>query len=610
MTRSYARAGVIFLFVSLLQACGGGGGAGGGSGSGSDPSLSVSSNSVSVSATPGDVAPIGTVTLSVSNPPAAGVFLEGEFSAIGIEWVEVLSTSDTQGTLHINFRSPGSLLNDTYADEITLRACTDQACTTQIRGSPVTIATSYVVSGTGASTATLDRNAVEPVAYRDEQNGLLETVTLTLAPRPESSFTIITEGAANGIETVRHRTLDDVTTAIDLTYFPGQRLAGGIYRDTLTVTVCYDDSCVRQVEGSPFTIRSALTVDPISERGLAHLEVASRTALAHNIVDAEFSKSLNSVIMVGTYPSNALHVYDVASGVEKHHPLNKAPTSVSISPDGLKAAVGHDALVTVVDLATVGQAGAPAPIHLNVSSDIFDIVLDGNDFVHAFPLTDQWVQPHSVEIATNIETLGSYPLRAGSHARLHPGTDWIYTADNGLSPSDIQKWDITTGVALQLYDSPYHGDYGMCGDLWFNEIGTTIYTACGNTFTSSADPAQDMTYAGAMTLATGDFFSVFMIEQLSQSDALGEIALIELDPRYCGFFEYEDPCYTHLALHEDQFLNRQAVYSIRPLRVDDVDYFQRGLFVFHDATTGRKYLLSRLKDMADPNAEYYLSVVE
>jgi hypothetical protein len=32
--------------------------------------------------------------------------------------------------------------------------------------------------------------------------------------------------------------------------------------------------------------------------------------------------------------------------------------------------------------------------------------------------------------------------------------------------------------------------------------------------------------------------------------------------------------------------------------------------VFHDASNGRKYLISRLQSMPDPGAAFYLSVVE
>lgn len=603
MSPAIVRAGASIIFLSLLQACGGGDGDGG---NGPDPRLSLGQAQLSVQATPGETPPVESVSVTVSNPPASTVTKTVEWTGDEIQSVVFV----TQDLIEIRFLSAAMLPNGTYDGTITIHACLDAQCTDEIQGSPATLATHYEVSGTGTSVATFDRTIVQPVAYRDEQVGILETVTLTIQPRPETDFIILSEGAPQRVATIRHRTINDVTTAIDLTYYPGQQLPGGVHRDDLTVTVCYEPSCIRQVDGSPFSIRSDLTVDPPSERGLAHLAVSGRTALMHDVVDAEFSKALNSIVMVSNYPSNTLHVFDVQTGVERDLALNKRPFAVSISPDGLTAAVGHDALVTIVDLTTVGQPAPPAPILLNVTSDVQDVVLDGNGYVHVFPATDQWTQPRSIEIATNVEALGSHVLRAGSNARLLPGGDTIYVADNGVSTLDIERWDISTGVATFLYDSPYFGEYGMCGNVWFDEGGTRIFTPCGNTFGTSDDPAQDMVYAGAMELGNTDIYSVFIIVDLSHNAATGEIALVEQILPYCGTIQYDDPCYTHLAFHEDQFLNRQAVYSIRPLRVDDVDYLQRGLFAFHDATTTRKYLLSRLPDVPDADAAYYLSTIE
>ena len=46
------------------------------------------------------------------------------------------------------------------------------------------------------------------------------------------------------------------------------------------------------------------------------------------------------------------------------------------------------------------------------------------------------------------------------------------------------------------------------------------------------------------------------------------------------------------------------------MTVDGTIYPQLGRHVFHDATNGRKYLISRLEGMADQAAAFYLSVVE
>ncbi len=602
------------LLLTLLQACGGGGGGNGGNppGSGSGPRVTASATNISVAATPGNDSPIGSVTLTVTNPPAAGLFVEGTYSAVGISTVDFISSSATQAILHVVFRLPGSLQNNTYADTIQLRICTEQPCVTQVAGSPINVTTSYVVSGNGTSTVTIDRTSIQIGANTGETSGRTDGVFLTISPTPVSGIYVQTSHTSNGVQDVTSQVgAAGAFADVDITFRSAQSLGSGTYTDTITITVCYDSSCVRQVQGSPFTVSTMLSVGTAPEPGVTPLAVASRVALPHNIIDAEFSKSLNKIVMVGSYPANVLYVYDVATGTEQQQPLNKPPTAVSISPDGLTAAVGHDALITVVDLATIGQAGAPAPILLNVSADVFDLVLDGRGSVHAFPLVDQWVQPHSIDIATNTEQLGSYPLRAGSHARLHPSANFIYTADNGLSPSDIQKWDITSGVASLLYDSPYHGDYAMCGNLWFQETGATIYTACGNTFRSSTVQAQDMVYSGALQLSPTGPSSPYgwRIRFLSQSAALTEIALIEDELYHCELVPSAGPCYEHLAFYESDFLNRLAVYGIGPVTVNNLAYSQHGLFVFYDAVGTNKYLLSRLDGMPNPDAEYYLSVV-
>ncbi len=609
MKLATARLGVLLLFAALLQACGGGGGSGGNP-AGSATRVNASTGNVSVTATPGDQAPIGNVVLTVTNPPAAGLFVEGSYSVAGIDTVDLIVSSATQATVQIIFRSPGSLQNNTYADNIQLRVCTEQPCVKQIAGSPLTITTSYVVSGNGTATATIDRSSVQVAATVGETTNRSESVFVSISPVPAAGTYVQTSNSSNGIQGVTTQILAASAIAeVSITFKSAQQLNSGSYNDTVDVTVCYDQSCVRQVQGSPFAISTTISVGAGPEPGVTPLDVASRVALPHNVVDAEFSKALNRLVMVASYPVNALYVYDVATSTETRQLLNKVPTSVSISPDGQTAAVGHDALISIVNLATVGQVGAPTPILLNVSADVFDIVLDGRGSVHAFPRVDQWVQPHSIDIATNTETLGSYPLRAGSHARLHPSSDFVYTADNDLSPSDIQKWDITSGVATLLYDSPYHGDYGMCGDLWFEETGVTIYTPCGNTFRSSAVQAQDMIYSGALELSTSQYYG-FRIRSLSQSAARKEIALVEYETYQCELVPgAAGPCYTHLAFYESDFLNRQGVYAIGPVSVNGVSYAQYGLFVFHDAIGSNKYLISKLAAMPNPDAEYYLSVV-
>ena len=607
MNSAFWRSGVLVLSVLLLQSCGGGDDDGdGGGGGGGSTRVTASNNSVEVTGSPGDAAPFASITLTVTNPPATGLTVQGNYSTLGIEEVYFYQSSATQAELQVIFKVPGALVADTYEDTIDLQVCKDEACNNEVGGSPLTIRTSYEVSGDDVSVS-LDRTSLEVALDQRNQSTHEETIGLTL-DRPVGS-TVHVEYSADMDAIYQYSTnfYSDTAANLFVVFREGSSLPQGTDETLLTIRVCYEQTCARQLEGSPFTIPVKLTVGIGIEPGIDPLEVKSRTTLLHDVIDAEFSKALNRVVMVSSYPENALYVFDPVTLTETQQLLAKTPTAVSVGPDGLTAAVGHDALISVIDLQTVGQPSPPSPTTLNVSANVFDVVLDGRNRVHVMPREDQWESIRTVDIATNTEVVGTGSLYAGARGRLHPQGDYLYTANNGLSPSDIEKWDITGDQAVILYDSPYHGDYEMCGNLWFEETGVTIYTACGNTFRSSTVQSQDMVYSGALALSESQYYW-HLIRSLSQSAANNEIALIEYDFYNCEISS--DPCYTHLALYESQFLNRQAVYSIGPFSVAGNSYAQEGLFVFHDAIGNDKYLISKLDGMPNPLAEYYLSVVE
>jgi hypothetical protein len=518
----------------------------------------------------------------------------------------LVQTSSTVAELQVVFRVPGSLVEDTYEDTIDLQVCHDEDCSREIAGSPLSIHTSYHVSGDDV-VVSLDRLSLDVTLDQRNESTHEESIGLTLDRAASGGVHVDFSASMDAIYQYSANFYSDTAANLFVVFREGSSLPQGTEEATLTIRVCYEPTCRRQLAGSPFTVPVRLTVGIGIEPGLDPLEVKSRTTLLHDVVDAEFSKALNQVVMVGSYPENALYLFDPVAGTESKQLLPKTPTAVSISPDGLTAAVGHDALISIVDLQSIGQPSPPAPTYLNVSVNVFDLVLDGRNRVHAMPREDQWTSIHTVDVATNTEVMGTGSLYAGARGRLHPQGDFLYTANNGLSPSDIEKWDVTGSQAVILYDSPYHGDYEMCGNLWFDESGATIYTTCGNTFRSSNVQEQDMVYSGALELSEAEFYWN-VIRSLSQSAASNEIALIEYDWYNCEITS--DPCYTHLSLYESQFLNRQVVYSIAPFEVAGNSYAQEGLFVFHASIGDDKVLISKLDGMPNPLAEYYLSVIE
>jgi hypothetical protein len=601
--------------VSLcIAGCGGGGGSGStgtprSGGVSAEPAMSLGATSVSVSADYGDMAPARSVRLTASNPPAAGLFLFGDFTGEALASIDFVAASRTQGDLTLQFRDPVDLPAGTTTESVRIMVCFDEQCTRQVQGSPATVAVNYTV--TDSSTIALASASVAATGNLFDQSLSTAVASVSVTNPPERGLTFMLAAAATNVQSIAN--LSNATTQVELqfTFRPAAMAGIGVHSENVLVRACYDSACRREVPGSPLTVPTTYTVSSTvpPEAGVTPLPYLSRTALTHDVIDAEYSRALEAIVMVSASPRNALYLYDVATATERELPLGKAPTAVSVSPDGRLAAVGHDALVTHVDLDSLA-AGAPVTKLLDVSATAFDVVLDGRGFVHVLPERDQWVSMHSIEVATNTETLGIGQLYARTRGRLQPSGDYVYTADTTLSPSDIAKFEVSSGAAVLLYDAPYHGDYPMCGDLWFKEDGATIYTKCGNTFRTSVLRDQDMIYSGSLQLSASQF-GQYSILSLSQSDASDEIVLLEEDPYACGLYGGMANCYSHLAVYESNFLNRIVVYGLPPVEWGGSStYAQRGAFVFHSSDGLHRYLISRLHAAPGATQPHFLTVVQ
>ena len=240
--------------------------------------------------------------------------------------------------------------------------------------------------------------------------------------------------------------------------------------------------------------------------------------LPNDVVDAEYSKATNLLVYVAG--DATLNIYHPDTRELSSVALSYTPTCVSISPDGTKAVAGHDAHVTYVDLM------AENVLTINsVSCNALDIVLTNNGWAYVFPNHYGWTHFSCINISTPnaMETLQTgHNIYGGTKGKLHPSGNYIYGADNGLSPADIEKYDIQDGTAQYLYDSPYHGDYYMGGDLWFEENGERLFTRAGTVFKTSETQSMDMIYNGTIPL-DGDYRSIAWLDQL---DLKREIYLV------------------------------------------------------------------------------------
>jgi chitinase len=307
-------------------------------------------------------------------------------------------------------------------------------------------------------------------------------------------------------------------------------------------------------------------------------------ALDHRVVDAEMSLATGKIVTVSANPSR-LNVIDPETGAVQSIALTYAPLSVSVAPDGSRAAVGHDGYLSNVNLTTRAVDGTYL-----VSVVAGDVVLGGNGYAYVFPGSGaQWTNIRSVNMTTGavaIQTGNS--IYGGTVAKLHPSGSYVYGANRNLSPSDFEKYDIRSGPAAYLYDSPYHGDYSFGGNVWAFEDGSRLIARSGNLFRASAVQAEDMTYAGSLSGASG-------IQWAVHSTAASRV-LVVVDGAYFETSPSELRAYDPSAL---QYMGSVPLPRFNVTgAASTAQYAAEGYFVFFNAAGTRAYTLIR----ADPQS--------
>ncbi|MDP5212975.1 hypothetical protein ORJ66_07960 [Pseudoalteromonas tunicata] len=278
------------------------------------------------------------------------------------------------------------------------------------------------------------------------------------------SWSLITKPESSSLET-------DLGDSVDVQFYPDRK---GEYTVNLTVSDGYGGENVTEFNFSvgAFKLRR----------------------LVFNVVDAVYSETLDKILIVGD--DKKFYIYSPENHETQVISLNYQGNAVSVLPDGSKAAIGHNGNVSIIDISLL-KVEKVYPI----STDVFDIEIANNGYVYAMPRTDQWERLRAIKLENGEEVQQSgNSVRAGTVIKMHPSHKYIYGADRGLSPSDIEKYNISDGEPKYLYDSPYHGDYSMCGDLWMSQDGLRIFTKCGNVFRASEIRDQDMKYNGNIEL--------------------------------------------------------------------------------------------------------------
>ena len=218
-----------------------------------------------------------------------------------------------------------------------------------------------------------------------------------------------------------------------------------------------------------------------------------KRSIQGEVVDAEFSRSTQKLYFVTKSPDKLIE-FNPVNQQSRDLNLTYRPMFLSVSTSGNYIAVDNNGTASLIDVSQwrIQQS-------FTTGSTPSDVVIKDSSFIYSFPNTGGHVKVRCFDLNNNniMHLSTGNSISDESRAVYNPQLDAIYIADNGVNPDDIEKVDVSNGVASYLYDSPYHGDFYFSGDLWLSEDGSRIYTLSKNVFTASNTQASDMLFTGA-----------------------------------------------------------------------------------------------------------------
>ena len=224
------------------------------------------------------------------------------------------------------------------------------------------------------------------------------------------------------------------------------------------------------------------------------------------VTDAVLSHD-GEYLYLSSKPDYKLYIVNLTTGTVDKISFSNMTESLTISPQGdaIYLALltrehdgcwwdrdGHEGYIAEIDPDTRSLVR-----EFRINEDPYDIVATSDGCLYASSGSGQWTYIRGYNLSTTSE-VGSASIRHRSHIKLHPSESCIYAADTDSSPSDIEKFNLSDRSIQALYDSPYHGDYPMSGDLEISPDGTKIFTRSGHIFRSTESQSTDMTHIGSL----------------------------------------------------------------------------------------------------------------
>jgi hypothetical protein len=294
----------------------------------------------------------------------------------------------------------------------------------------------------------------------------------------------------------------------------------------------------------------------------------------YRVIDAAYSRSLDRCVLVSDQP-NAIHLREASSPVDVAIALPKMPTSVSVSPDGNYAAVGHDGSLSYVDLRGRQVVGT-----YSVGTQIGHVALAGNGYAYALAASTYATYPDVIDLSAGVDlTTGSRGLASmitgnGPAIAVSPDSSELYVADTGSAPSSLRKYSLGTPTQPTLAGSVTDD---VCGNVWISKDGSRAYTPCGHVYS-----ALDLSPAGMLVGLSAMFGGIASVDDWSSD---GTVAVLGT-PSDASVFPSapNGRAGTMLQLYAAAYLTPVSTKSLPALAAPDGVVPSVGLRVFHDAS--------------------------
>ncbi|QUM77222.1 hypothetical protein HWV00_13820 [Moritella sp. 24] len=562
---------VLIMLCTTLYGCGGGDDETSNSTSLSMPitSLSLSSN--------GTESVYSTIPFTINQKDNSTIYigaLETGSTPI-IQYMNVYQTAENSGELSLSFEQGYKIGEGLKTTTVDFYACYDENCQSQIEGSPVSINISMSVTLDESITT----NKTETIEISTDTDAASQYVTI------DDIATLASAKNDNLYFNVRdeHQYLDNITTTVsshnlglNLRTMDPSDAGFGVHSGSVTIDACYDYDCVYPIKGSPvsYNINYNVNYEASVPDGSVILNTTKLSTLNHNVLEAEYIDNADIVVMTSSTPDNAVYIYDTKNNTSQKIPLTRPATSLAVDniSAAAKIAVGHDALVTVINYDNITPSASDV-ITLASTSHVYDLAIKG-DYVWISPYQGQWVNIETIEISTNSIVKASSSLRHRSLLKIHPTGEYLYTMTTDTSPRDIAKTDLSDPLhPVELYDSPYHGDYNIGADFWYSNNGQYIYTKSGTSFRATEDRNTDMTYAGTLPLMVEDdsnWISYYDISHIESSNDNTQLVLID------------DPASGTLRYIDSGTIQQTHLFTLENTEVDTVKYRTNPLYAFYN----------------------------